>query len=91
MGLFSRFFNKPKTNDKKETDDTKNVILSFIDQYNGLLNEDKYLSRSEFSSLKKQYKETYDRINVLVSTDSINKYCKDNSISLELVTEFMSK
>ena len=79
MGLFSKLFKKNKNTDKNEdtiqssqVEDKNNddeLVESFLSQYNELLSQDRFLSRSAFSSIKEDYKELFNKYNALSSFD----------------------
>ena len=92
MGLFSKLFNRNKdtgnnssnlSNEEYSTDSNKEKVISFINQYNNLLSQDRFLSRSSFFELKEYFREVFENINVLINTNNLNKYCKDIGLDIE--------
>lgn len=100
MGLFDKLFKRNKDNNSKvttdqsvhnENDDLATALHSFARLYNDLLSQDKFISRSDLQEIKEDYKDSFEKVNVLISTNSIAKYCKDNKIDKELVDDFLNK
>ena len=100
MGLFSKLFNRNKNTDNKNLDNQKDnqafindksLINGFLSKYNNILSLDKYLARSEFSKLKEEYKDIYEKISVLSKTNQLNGFCKNSNIDINIVNDFIKK
>ena len=98
MGLFSKLFKKNKETDNKEIQETNisqgsnnndnKQLANFDFDYNSLLSQDIFLSRSVFNDLIIKYKELFNKYK---SITNIEKYCNDNSINTNLVKSFVDK
>ena len=95
MGLLDKIFKKK--NDSKKQDEIAlreevlldtNKVEKFIRDYNNLLSSDRYLSRSEFDTIKSEYNELYDKYKF---NKEISKLSKEYKIDKDLFNEFLKK
>lgn len=82
MGLF--FFKK------KEVSIQVKDIENFNFKLNEMLNKNTYIARSEYKSLIDDFADTYKYFMVLVDSNTINNYCKNNSIKLFVIENFIN-
>lgn len=94
MGLFSNIFRKKKSNNENliisnnEIIEDINHLNKFITEYNKLISQDRYLSRSEFDTIKSEYNELYDKYKF---NKEIRKLSKEYKIDKDLFNEFLEK
>ena len=95
MGLFSKFFKKNtavtdiavnKTFENPECQNLWNLKL-FMD---GLLNADKYVSKSEYLSALKENHKTIEYFAVLESSGLLREFCRNNGMPLSDVEKVLS-
>ena len=95
MGLFSKFFKKNTAvtdiavNKTFENPECKNLwnLKLFMD---GLLNADKYVSKSEYLATLKENHKTIEYFAVLENSGLLQAFCKNNSITLSEVERTLS-
>lgn len=88
MNFFNRIFKK---NEKKGINPENENHLSFLNEYDKLLENDAFLSRSEFKCLLAYYKNDYEQFYTLESTKTLKNYCKKNGIDIDKIKAFLIK
>ena len=86
MSFLSRLFaKKNKSVEKKELPSECNELISLKTFMGSLLTGDHYVAKSEYKTQLIDYKNTVDFFIVLKSSGMLEKYCKENSLSLNEV------
>lgn len=71
-----------------ETDEVSR-LKKFTLSLNGLLQEDKFLARSEYKSLVEEYSDLVGFFANLKKAKSLDYYCNTNRVSIEIVEAFL--
>ena len=94
MGFINSLFKKKPVNNTTVYKDniTKECDVSeFLFEFNSLLEEDRFIARSELLTLKNNFSDQYNKYLTLRDTNSLNMYCENNGIDIELIKDFIYK
>ena len=76
-----------------EKKDYDKAIIRFISEFEEILNQDKYIARSDYIYFIDEYKDLYNFFVTLIETDkdTFNYYCENNKIDIHNANYFIEK
>lgn len=88
---FLDFFRKNKNTSGSVVANTPELkkLLQFEKDFAALLQEDKYIARSDYKSLCEKYNDIYIQFQTLESTKTLKHYCADNNTDKGRITDFL--
>ena len=87
MSIF--IFLKKNNNQKINKSSQYTKALEYNSKIKDLLNQEKYLAKSDYLKLLEQYKNIYDFFNTMVQGDMLNIYCKSNKVNKKNINNFL--
>ena len=88
MGIFDKLFDRKKVQSKNEgrvVDENATKIIEFGEFIRQLLSADRYVAKSEYLKVVKEYETAFNFFDVLKKSRMLIKFCKQNSISVASV------
>lgn len=88
MGLFSKLFRKNKNKKVEEPSEYKKAI-DFNERISHLMDEDRYIARSDYSHLIGEYKDVYTFFESAQRAQTLSYYCSQNKLSENDIKKFL--
>lgn len=93
MSFFSKIFGKRKTDVQKPNSDSPEVksLLEFEQRIGSLLGQDRFIAKSDFASICRDFAPLHDTFTKLQTTGMLPHFCQTVAITEERIVKFLSR